>query len=262
MNRLRLLLVACLAVMMVACKGEKKIATYETLYKEQPVTVLIAPVNDNAKRDVVKTTQDQVFSDELSKAACFLRQSCIDPLVAMGYFPMPMLASDEILKKFGKNYRQLMLDDIKALNAEYGIDAVLLIAVHKWAKPETNEIVAYLEYTLRSTKSGLELMHTWVRANKMQPVDDKGEAIPLAADNDFMRMTGLDPLMTNRCRLMAEASSFVLRNMPTSASRWQFKRDKYVPAYPNYYKFTLNPDGSVERSRYNEDAFGNECFTD
>lgn len=249
-------------ILAISCKSEQKVATYETLYKEQPLTILVAPVQDNAKRGVVKTTQDQILNDELTQSAHFLRQSCIEPLVNIGYTPISILASDMILQKVGKTYKQLMLDDLKELDKLYGIDAVLLIAIHKWQEPEINEIVVFVEYTLRSTKTGLELMHTWVRSRKMQPVDVKGEPIELAADTKFINTTGLNKRLAHRCILMASTSDFVLRNIPTAVSRWYANRDKYVPSYPAFYGFTMNPDGSVERSEYNEDAFGNECFTD
>lgn len=262
MNRTRIIIILATLLLAAACKSEQKVTTFETLYKEQPLTILVAPVQDNSKRPPVKTTQDQVLNDELTQAAYFLRNSCQEPLVNIGYYPVPALASDLILQQFGKDYKQLMLGDLKELNTKYGIDAVLLIAVHKWQEPEVNEIVVFLEYTLRSTKTGLELMHTWVRSRKMQPVDVKGEPIELAADLQFLKTTDLNKRLAHRCILMASTSDFVLRNIPTSVSRWQFQKDKFVPAYPSFYGFTMNPDGSVERSEYNEDAFGNECFTD
>lgn len=253
-------IVACL-LLLTACHSEKKIATYEDLYKEQALTILVAPVQDNAKRPQVKTSQDILTGEEFTKAATYLRQSCINPLVGQGYYVIPPLSSDIILNKLGKTYRQLMMDDIKVLNTDYGIDAVLLLSIHKWQQFETNEIIVFVEYTLRSTKTGLELMHTWVRGVKLQPVDVKGDPIELAADNAFIRLTGMESPLAHRCILMDQMSDFVLRSLPTSASRWMYQHDRYTSANPAFYGFTMNPDGSVERSEYNEDAFGNECFT-
>lgn len=261
MKRSSIILLLSLLTLAIGCKSEKNITTYETLYHEQPLVILVAPVQDNAPRNVVRTTQDQVLNDELTQAAHFLRHSCVKPLVEIGYSPVPMLSADVILQKENKTYRQLMLDDISSFSKNYGIDAVLLIAVHKWKEPEVNEIIVFVEYTLRSTKSGLELMHTWVRSRKMQPVDTKGEPIELAADNAFLKLTQLNKRLAHRCILMDNTSDFVLRNIPTAVSRWYHNRDKFVPAAPSFYGFTMNPDGSVERSEYNEDAFGNECFT-
>lgn len=246
----------------VSCKSEKKVTTYENIYKEQPFTILVVPAQDNTKRTKEKSTQDRVLNQELDMAATFLQQSCIEPLVSQGYYAIPPLASNTILKKYGKSYRELMLGDIADLGSLYGVDAVLLVALHKWAEPEVNEVVVFAEYTLRSVKSGLELMHTWVRGDKLQPVDDKGEPIELAADFKFIQATGLEPRLAHRCLLLQGMSDFALRNMPTSASRWMFKQDQYAAANPNFYSFLMNPDGSIEREKYNEDAFGNECFTD
>jgi hypothetical protein len=157
---------------------------------------------------------------------------------------------------------QLMLDNITDLNNQYGVDAILLVAIHKWMEPEVNEVVVFAEFTLRSVKSGLELMHTWVRGDKLQPVDDKGDPIELAADLAFIKTTEMKPRLAHRCLLLQGMSDFALRNMPTSASRWMFKQDQYTSANPNFYSFLMNTDGSIEREKYNEDAFGNECFTD
>ena len=165
-----------------SCKSEQKVATYSDLYKEQPVCIITAPVQDNAPRPVAKTTQDKVFNDEYTAAAVYMRQTLAAPLSAQGYYTIPPLSADAVLGKVGKNYRQLQLDGLKEMHALYGIDAVLLVAIHKWQQPEINEVVVYAEYTLRSTKSGLELMHTWVRGNKIQPVDVKGEPAELPDD--------------------------------------------------------------------------------
>jgi hypothetical protein len=183
-------------------------------------------------------------------------------LASQGYYTTAPLASDLIIEKAGKDYRKLMNGDISDLNSRFGIDAVLLVAIHKWAEPEVNEVVVFAEYTLRSVKSGLELMHTWVRGDKIQPVDDKGDPIELAADLAFLQTTEMDPHLAHRCLLLQGMSDFALRNMPTSASRWMFKQDQYTSANPNFYSFLMNTDGSIEREKYNEDAFGNECFTD
>ena len=253
------LLALCL---LLSCKGEKRVATYETLYKEQPFTILLAPVQDNSKRILQKTSQDQILNSELDDAAHYLRQSLSEPLVSQGYYVIPSLTSDVLIQQMGKDYHQLMFGDLKELSSRYGIDAVLLAAIHKWEKPEENEIVVYVEYTLRSTKTGQELFHNWVRGRKFQPVDTKGKPVELASDLDFINLTEFDSPLAHRCILLEQVSDFVLRGLPTSANRWYFKHDKYIPSAPAYYRFDLMYDGSVEQSDYTEDAFGNECFTD
>ena len=217
---------------------------------------------DNAKRPVVKTSQDEILARELASAALFMRQTLSEPLVNMGYYTLPPLASDVILERLGLTYKQYMNDDLRLLDSLYGIDAVLLVAIHKWQNPEVNETVVYAEYTLRSTKTGMDLMHTWVRGNKMQPVDTHGEPVELPADIDFIDQSGLSSSLAHRCLLLQQMSDFVLRNLPIGTRRWFHKRDQYIPANPSYYGFIINPDGSLERREYTEDAFGNECFTD
>lgn len=262
MSRIKFIIPLLVLCLLCSCKGEKNIVTYETLYQEQPLTILLAPVQDNSKRSLPKTTQDQVLNDQLDAAAHYLRQSLSTPLVSQGYYVIAPLASDAIVTQTGKDYRSLMNGDLKELSSRYGIDAVLLAAIHKWEKPEENEIVVYVEYTLRSTKTGQELSHNWVRGTKLQPVDTKGSPVELASDLSYMELTGFNSRMAHRCLLLEQVSDFVLRSTPTSANRWYFKHDQYAPAAPAYYGFTILPDGSLEQSTYNEDAFGNECFAD
>lgn len=262
MHKIKFILPFIALTLLLSCKSEKKVTAYNDLYQEKPVSILIAPVQDNAKRINPKTTQDEIVNEELSEAAHFMRQTLSIPLASQGYYPTAPLTSDIILQKIGKDYRQLMLDNIKDLYTSYGIDAVLLVAIHKWQQPEVNEIVVYAEYTLRSTKSGLELMHTWVRGSKIQPVDVKGDPVELTTDNEFMKLNQLDSRLAHKCILLQQMSDFALRNIPTSVSRWHFQHDQYISSNPVFYSFTINPDGSLERSQYSEDAFGNECFTD
>ena len=261
MNLIRLLPLLAL-LLVVGCKAEKKVTTYDDLYREKPVSILIAPVQDNARRANVKTSQDEVVNEELGAAACYMRQTLSAPLAAQGYYTAAPLAADVVIEKTGWDYRQLMNGDINSLYKTYGFDAVLLVAIHKWQEPEVNEIVVYAEYTLRSTKSGTELMHTWVRGNKLQPVDVKGDPVELSTDEEFMTLNAMDSRLAHRCILLQQMSDFALRNIPTSVSRWHFQHDRYIPSNPVFYSFTINPDGSIERSSYSEDAFGNECFTD
>lgn len=248
-------------LLLASCKSAKRIATYEDLYKEQPFTILTAPTQDSAKRLLPKTTQDQVLNDELTIAAQYLRQTTAKPLVDQGYYPLAPLAADMLMDTIKLNNQQLALVDLKELSLRYGVDAVLLMTIHNWQEPEVNEVVVYAEYILRSTKTGMELMHTWVRGNKLQPVDAKGAPVELSTDLEFINRTGFTNRLAHRCLLLEAMSDFVLRSLPTSASRWYFQHDQYAPANPQFYSFTINPDGSIARSKYNEEAFGNDGFS-
>ena len=255
-----LTIIAAAALLLCSCKSEKRIATYEDLYKEQPFVIMLAPTQDKAQRALPKTTQDQVLNDELTIAAQYVRQTIAKPLADQGYYPLAPLATDILMDTIKMDYQQLALSDLKSLASNYGIDAVLLIAIHNWQEPEVNEVAVYAEYTLRSTKTGMELMHTWVRGCKMQPLDAKGVPVELSTDIDFINRTGFTSRLAHRCILLEAMSDFVLRSLPTSAGRWYFQHYQYIPANPSFYSFTIFPDGSIERSQLNEEAFGNESF--
>jgi hypothetical protein len=255
-----LILITATLMLLCSCKSEKRIATYEDLYKEQPFVIMLAPPQDKAQRLLPKTTQDQVLNDEMTIAAQFVRQTAAKPLADQGYYVLAPLVTDVLIDTIKMDYHQLANSDIKPLSAQFGIDAVLLIAIHKWQEPEMNEVAVYAEYTLRSTKTGMELMHSWVRGSKMQPLDAKGVPMELSTDMDFINRTGFSNRLAHRCLLLEAMSDFVLRSLPTSAGRWYFQHDQYVPANPNYYSFTIFPDGSIERSNLTEESFGNEGF--
>lgn len=262
MKHIRLLIPLMTLLILCSCKSEKRIATYEDIYKEQPFVILAAPTLDKAQRPLPKTSHDRLLADELTQAAQFVRQSISDPLVSQGYYLISPLATDVLLDTIGKDYKQLAHDDLTFLSTIYGIDAVLLITIHKWQEPEVNEVVVFAEYTLRSTKTGLELMHSWVRGSKMQPVDAKGAPVELSTDNEFIHRTGFNSRLAHRCILLQAMSDFVLRSLPTGASRWYFRHDQYISANPSFYGFTIFPDGSIERSSVTEEVFGDACFND
>lgn len=256
----RIFIAMAALVMLCSCKSEKRIAAYEDIYKEQPFVVMALPTHDAAQRILPKTTQDKVQNDELTLAAQFLRQTYSKPLVDQGYYLVAPLATDAILKQVGKDFQELGSGDIKTLSTAYGVDALLLVTIYKWMEPEVNEVHVYAEYTLRSTKTGMEMMHTMVRGRKMQPVDAKGAPAELSTDLEFMKRTGFDNHLAHRCILLEAMSDFVLRSLPTSASRWYFQHDRYTSANPSYYSFTIMPDGSYDRTEFPEEAFVNECF--
>ena len=136
----------------------------------------------------------------------------------------------------------------------YGMDAVLLVSISRWEEPSPNQVDVYAEYILRSTKTGTDLLHTWVRGRKQQPVDYKGESVELTSDIAFMNRTGITGRLAHRCILLQQMSDFVLRNLPTSVERRQYKRDQFTPANENYYTFTYNYNGEIEISDYPADA--------
>lgn len=45
MNRFHLYIVALAMLLIVSCKSEKNVASYEVLYKESPATILIGPIH-------------------------------------------------------------------------------------------------------------------------------------------------------------------------------------------------------------------------
>ena len=59
MHKIKFILPFIALTLLLSCKSEKKVTAYNDLYQEKPVSILIAPVQDNAKHINPKTTQDK-----------------------------------------------------------------------------------------------------------------------------------------------------------------------------------------------------------
>ncbi len=259
----------CIAILMAGlmtgCKHEQKLATYGELYKEAPTTIYIAPIQDVAPRPDQNvphpTMNDKMLAMEMDLAGKYLYQTIATPLIQQGYYVVPSLAATQIANQETRDYRQLRNGDISDYDSLYNIDALLFVTIHKWAMEEGG-VIAYLEYTLRSTKTGTDLLHCWAKGYKRTGTNFKGEPIPLKSDTDFSIDMNLSDSETLRCILLKQVSHLVLHNIPTSASKRQFKDDRYHPANPNYMYIFCNENGEVESLPITMEKFEVECFAE
>lgn len=243
---------------MVACKSEKKVNTYSGIYNERPTTIYIAPINDKSERKVEKYPSDKDYNNELNSAKAYLYQTMSAPLVTKGYYVIGPVASSEIAEATGLTHKQLRHDDLKALNSEYGIDAVLIVTLHRW-KDENGKKIAFLEYQLRSTKSNVDMMHSWVMATKQVSTNLKGDPIKLKNDTRFAKRFDMDNGTAQRCFLVEKVNDYVLRNLPTSSQRRQFEKDLYRTANPQYINY-LWIDGGAEVEECTEEEYESKAF--
>lgn len=256
--KLKYAIAAFAILLFVACKSEKKITSYGDIYSEQPVTIYIAPINDKAQRKVEKYPSDAEYNNELNSAKAYMYQTMPNALVKKGYYVIGPVASAEIAEAVPMTHKQLRNDDLKSFGTDYGVDAVLVVTLHSW-KDENGIKTAFLEYQLRSTKSNVDLMHTWVMATKQVSTNLKGDPIRLKNDTRFAKQMELDNGSAQRCYIVEKVNDYVLRNLPTSSQRRQFEKDLYRNANPQYIKYTWL-DGGADVEECSEEEYESQAF--
>lgn len=246
------------ALLLTACKGEKKITSYSDIYSERPTTIYIAPIADNAERKIEKYPTDIAYNNELNSAKAYMYQTMGNPLINKGYYVIGPIASEEIAKQTNLTHKQLKNSDIKTFYEQYGVDAILVVTLHKW-KDENGKKTAFLEYQLRSTKTNIDLFHSWVMATKQVSTNLKGDPIKLKNDERFAKRYDMDNGTAQRCFLVEKVNDYVLRNLPTSSQRRQFEKDLYKNANPNYIKY-MWIDGGANVEPCSAEEYETEAF--
>ena len=242
-NRYLLLLLPLF--LMVGCKGEKKLTQYSELYQEKTAVIYIAPLNDRSERRPMRTADDSIYNASLNIAAKQLYLTASDPLVYNGYYVLGPLASAQLAATETRTGNQLRTENIQDYHTDLGIDAILFITLHNW-ESTGNTWSAEVEYTLRSTHSGGDIMHVYVHASKQVPTDFKGNPKPLGEELDFAEKYGCDVETAQRCRLVEILNQYILKDLPSGNRSRGYSVEPYVKSLPDYINFNINPNGSVE----------------
>ncbi len=248
---------ALVAMTLAACSGEKRLEQYKDVYSERPATIYVAPVDDKTQHRAVRETKDSVYNASISIAAKQLYLTAADPLTDMGYYVLGPLASAQIAATEGRTGKQLRNDNIGDYYTEMGIDAVLFIDLITW-KHTSNSWTAEIEYTLRSTHTGGELMHVKVNSTKFLPTDHKGNPKPLSDDLRFAKRYGCDLETAQRCRLVEITNQYVLRDLPSGERARSYDAERYVQSHPEFFYLRIQRDGSVEMFRSDQIETSNE----
>lgn len=240
-----ILLIVLPLALLAGCKGEKRIAKYTELYNERPSTVYVVPVNDVSPRRAVRETADSVYNASLNVAARQLYLTASDPLTSHGYYTMGPLASAQLAATETRSGKQLRNENINDLYTDLGIDAVLFIDLLSWSNT-SNTWSVEAEYVMRSTHTGVEVLHVHVNATKILHTDFKGNPKPLREDLEFAEKYGCDIETAQRCRLVEIMNQYVLRDIPSGKRARQRDAEQYVNSHPEYFKLRIHRDGSVE----------------
>lgn len=240
-----------LPLLTVGCKGEKKLAHYNEMYQQEPVVIYVAPINDLSMRRAVRETVDSVYNASLNIASRQLYLTASDPLTSHGYYVLGPLASAQLAATETRTGRQLRNDNINDLNNDLGIDAVLFIDILNWYNT-SNSWSVEAEYVLRSTVTGVELLHVHVNATKILPTDYKGNPKPLKDDMEFAKQYGCDLETAQRCRLVEIMNKYVLKDLPSGKRARKHEAEQYAKPHPEYFNLRIHRDGSVEQLKDEE----------
>ena len=132
-----LLLSGCATKKQVA-KIPTKAETYQAMYEENPVTVLIMPPINRTEHVAAK----DIFHSTLSM-----------PICNAGYYVIPPFLSMEILKQESAYDAELFLDTpLTKFGEVFGADLALFTIIHTWKKT-VGKINVEIEYIAKSIKS-------------------------------------------------------------------------------------------------------------
>ena len=241
----RSVLLLFLPLLLVGCKGENRLTRYSEVYKEQPSVVYIAPINDRSERRPMRSVDDSLYNASLNTATKQLYLTASDPLVFNGYYVLGPLASAQVAATETRTGKQLRSENINDYYTDLGIDAILFITLLNWSNTDNTWSVE-VEYALRSTHTGSEVMHLVVNATKQVPTDFKGNPKPLGAELDFAEKYGCDLETAQRCRLVEVVNQFVLKDLPSGRRSRERSIERFVPTHPDYINLVISPNGSVE----------------
>ncbi|MBQ9639382.1 MAG: hypothetical protein IJV22_07495 [Bacteroidales bacterium] len=241
------------------CKSEKKASYYSNIYSEKPTLIYIAPVQDNSERKIEKYPKDIAYNVEVNSAKNYMHQTLAAPLLNHGYYVIGPVASEQIAATETRELKQLRHSDLSRYYKDYSIDAVLLTTIHRWVE-KNGEWTVYLEYLLRSSKTGADLMHRWVVASKVIPTDLKRDPRPLKEDRRYAKEMNIDNGTAQRCFLIERVNDYVMRNIPLSSTMRQYEEDLYKSANPTYTRYTWNEEGKADVEPCTLEEYEQECF--
>ena len=231
-------------LLLTGCKGEKKLTQYTEVYQERPLTIYVAPIVDHAEHRAVRTIEDSAYNVSVDIATKQLYLTASDPLVVAGYYVLGPLASAQIAATETRSVKQLHDENINDYATDLGVDAILFLTVKSWNNTHNSWSVE-VEYSLRSTHTGSEVMHTAVSATKLLHTDFKGKPKPLPDDLAFAKQYGCDLQTAQRCRLVETVNKFVLKDLPVGSRARALSFEQKLPSHLEYLTLYINPDGSV-----------------
>ena len=255
----RFLAIVFAALLLAACSGEKKYVRYAALYEEAPHSIVISPLFDLSTR---KTDADSALRAQYANrdaVSRFFVNTLPIGLQQRGYHTRP---NDTILLPgigSSKRLKALQSGDLTRFCSQMDADAVLITTLLAW-KDKRTEPALFVEYQLRSTKSGRDLMHTWVKISRTIDTTYKGELIPLLEEIALADSLHVSIECAMRCLMVQQANIFVTQDLPFTTKSYHFKKDLYLPAIQQYFNATISNEGALLVTPSTMEEFENDCF--
>lgn len=256
----RLLLILPLILLAIAaCKSEKKYVRYATLYEETPRSIHVAPLFDLTphKKDADSATLCEYQRQAV--AAHFFNQTIPIGIRQRGY---AITTTDSILYpgiRTARRLKSLQDGDPSRYCVTHDADAILICSLLAW-KGTPTEPRLYAEYQLRSTKSGRDLMHSWVRVSRLIDTAYNGQLLTLPEERTIADDLQTDIVTAIHCYMVQQANVFIMQDIPFAPSSYFHGKDLYLKATKQYFKAIINSDGTLEIEPFSLEEFENECF--
>lgn len=154
---------------------------------------------------------------------------------------------------------RLQNDDLTYFSQRNATDAVLVTTLLGWKESRT-EPTLFLEYLLRSAKTGETLMHSWVRVSRTVDTTYKGEVIPLLEEVKLADTLHISLDCAMRCLMVERTNLFVTQDLPLPPTHFYYEKDRYLHAMHDYFKITFTNEGTMEVKATSMEEYENECF--
>ncbi|MBQ0016872.1 MAG: hypothetical protein KBT04_07815 [Bacteroidales bacterium] len=255
-----LLLPIAALLLLNGCKSEQKYVRYATVYDEHPLVIYTAPLYDLTvdERNDNPDSASAVMYQYQDSAAKVLFQSLPLGLTDKGYEVVGQQGRLAIDLHRLPLRRDLLKSDISRYKSQHNVDAVLVSTLLRWKESRTSPSL-YVEFTLRSTLSGKNLLHAGVCISRTVDTNWQRQLMPTQADYDLAQTMGTSVECALRCYAVQQAVHYILRDLPYCKG-YPYQRDLYLKASEEYYNINITSDGALEVKKSSMEEFENGCF--
>lgn len=197
-----------------------KSATYQKLYEEKPLSILVMPPINRS----TKVEAKELFYSSLAV-----------PLSLKGYYVMPPLLTMDILKEESAYDSEMFLgQSTKKMGEYFGADAVLFTIIHDWRKTAiASQVNVKIEYLMKSTKTDEVLF------NRTGTITLN---ISMNTGNILVNLIGsmVATALTKEIVVGRNCNYYTLEDLPAGQYHSQFGLDGDTPAQAKEFETVLN----------------------
>lgn len=197
-----------------------KSATYQKLYEEKPLSILVMPPINRS----TKVEAKELFYSSLAV-----------PLSLKGYYVMPPLLTMDILKEESAYDSEMFLEQsTKKMGEYFGADAVLFTIIHDWRKTAiASQVNVKIEYLMKSAKTDEVLF------NRTGTITLN---ISMNSGNILVNLIGsmVATALTKEIVVGRNCNYYTLEDLPAGQYHSQFGLDGDTPAQAKEFETVLN----------------------